>query len=276
MKTDKERQQSRKNMRDTKLQWVENPHPEGGALWEVVKLFLLFFLATHSIVLLASLTLGLTHPLTLIYLTLAAVVPVIVLGSAFLQFKRAEPDDLYLSNHAPWLFRIWAAFMANIALIVSVAFDTFPLILSALLIACVVIELMAYFTYRSYSDDMIREIMSERGTLSPVNENNEFWFINRGGDVGSDRLFIKGKWHLRLLYAVVYITPFAFVSGGKASGAIIAPSRRLRVILFSTASLWVVTLPDEACRCAWKESSEVRVKGAHSALPSKNGVQTRL
>ncbi|KDE39269.1 hypothetical protein ADINL_2398 [Nitrincola lacisaponensis] len=202
--------------------WIENPNPEFAGLWVGIKKFLGIFLVLHSIPLLLNLNLGLTHPLTLFNIALAVIFPTIILGSAFLQSQRPEPDDLYLSNLGTWILRLCFAFIANIALVVSIAFDIFPFIFSALLIACVVIELMAYLTYRSYSDDMIREIIEERKMFSPVNENNEFWFLNRGGDVGSDRLFIKGKWHLRLLYVLAYIAPFGVLSGGKAIGAYLA------------------------------------------------------
>ncbi|WP_036515031.1 hypothetical protein, partial [Nitrincola nitratireducens] len=211
--------QYNQNLNTTRPLWVKNPNSKTNELWVLVKKFLLFFIISHSIVILISLTLGLKHSLTLFYFSLTVLVPTAVLTSAIIQSKRAEPDDLLEINLATWLFRVFVMFGANIALIVSTAFDIFPLIFSALLIACVVIELMAYLTYRSYSDDMIREIIEERKMFSPVNENKEFWFLNRGGDVGSDRLFIKGKWHLRLLYVLAYIAPFGVLSGGKAIGA---------------------------------------------------------
>ncbi|EXJ09014.1 hypothetical protein D791_04062 [Nitrincola nitratireducens] len=172
-------------------------------------------------VFLISLILGLTHPLALFNIGLLFVVPAIVLVSAIFQSKRVEPDDLYLSNLGSWILRLVPAFGASVAFVVSIDFGVFPFIFSAFLIACIFIELLAYLTYRSYSDDMIREIIEERKMLSPVNENNEFWFLTRGGDVGSERLLIKGKWHLRLLYAVVYITPFVFISGGEINSAFI-------------------------------------------------------
>ncbi len=201
--------------------WVENPNPEFEPLWVKVKNILIFFLVIHSMVVLLSLTLGLKHPLTLLYLLMGLVIPALVLGSSYIQSKRSEPDDLYLSNLGTFVLRLFLYFGANIALIVSLGLGVFPFIFSALLISCIVIELLAYLTYRSYSDDMIREIIEERKMLSPVNENNEFWFLSRGGDVGSERLLIKGKWHLRLLYAVAYITPFVFISGGKINSAFI-------------------------------------------------------
>ncbi len=77
--------------------WVENPNPENAGLWVAVKFFLAIFLAFHSIPLLFSLILGLTHPLTLFNIGLLFVVPTIVLVSAIFQSKRVEPDDLYLT-----------------------------------------------------------------------------------------------------------------------------------------------------------------------------------
>ncbi|KDE39271.1 hypothetical protein ADINL_2400 [Nitrincola lacisaponensis] len=222
MKSNQELHQAPEDAFGTRPHWVKNPKSEIGSLKEVVKLFLVLFLVVQSIVLFTSFFIGLIHPLTLFNTALAVIVPSIVLGTAFLQSKRSDPDDLYISHLVTWGFRFLAAFGANIALIASINFDIFPFIFSALLIACVVIELMSYLTYRSYSDDMIREIIEERKMFSPVNENNEFWFLNRGGDVGSDRLFIKGKWHLRLLYVLAYIAPFGVLSGGKAIGAFLA------------------------------------------------------
>ena len=221
MKKEHELHQLSEGSNIARPRWVENAHSEIGGLKEVVKLFLVLFLVCHSMVFLISLILGLTHPLTLFNIGLLFVVPTIVLVSAIFQSKRVEPDDLYISKLVTWSFRLIIAFGANIAFIVSIDFGVFSVIFSAFLIACIVIELLAYLTYRSYSDDMIREIIEERKMLSPVNENNEFWFLTRGGDVGSERLLIKGKWHLRLFYAVVYITPFVFISGGKINSAFI-------------------------------------------------------
>ncbi|WP_036515067.1 hypothetical protein, partial [Nitrincola nitratireducens] len=168
-----------------RARWVENPNPEYAGLWVVVKFFLAIFLAFHSIPLLFSLILGLTHPLTLFNIGLLFFVPTIVLVSAIFRSKGEEPDDLYISNLSAWMLRLLIAFGANIAITISIDLGAFPFIFSALLISCIVIELLAYLTYRSYSDDMIREIIEERKMLSPVNENNEFWFLTRGGDVGS-------------------------------------------------------------------------------------------
>ena len=222
MKSDQKLYQAPNDVPVTKPYWINNPKPETDGLWKLVKNFLLFFVVTHLFVVLISITLGLEHPLTLFNFSLFFLVPIFVLMAVFFHTKRKLPDGLFEINLATWLFRIFVLFGANIALIVSVSFDVFPIIFSALLIACIGIELLAYLTYRSYSDDMIREIIEENKVLSPVNNNNEFWFLTRGGDVGSDRLFIKGKWHLRLFYVMVYIAPFGVVSGSKAIGAFLA------------------------------------------------------
>lgn len=214
--------QYNKNLDTSTPRWVENPNPETDGLWMLVKKFLLIFLLLQVIPISMSLFLGLTHPLTLLNFALLFIVPIIVIWTALLQSKRVYPNDLFVINLATWLLRLVVVFAANVAIIASITFDIFLFIFSALLIACVVIEVMAYLTYRSYSDDMIREIIEERKMFSPVNEKNEFWFLNRGGDVGSDRLFIKGKWHLRLLYVMAYIAPFGVFSGGKAIGAYLA------------------------------------------------------
>ncbi|RAU19579.1 hypothetical protein DN062_00380 [Nitrincola tibetensis] len=221
MKREHELHQLSEGSNIARPRWVKNAHSEIGGLKEVVKLFLVLFLVVQSIVLFISFFIGLTHPLTIFNSVVAIMGPCVVLGTALLQTKKSEPDDLYISNLVTWSFRLIIAFGANIALIVSIDFGVFPVIFNAFLIACIVIELLAYLTYCSYSDDMIREIIEERKMLSPVNENNEFWFLSRGGDVGSERLLIKGKWHLRLLYAVAYMTPFVFISGGKINSAFI-------------------------------------------------------
>lgn len=222
MKSVQETYQAPESLGSERPRWVENPNPEYDSLWIGVKNILIFFLAVHSLVLFANFFLEVMHPLTIVNIAFTMVVPIVVIGTAFLQSRKPVPDDLYLSNLGTLALRLFVYLGANVALILSISFGVFPLIFSALLIACIAIELLAYITYRSYSDDMVREIIEERKMFSPVNKNNEFWFLTRGGDVGSDRLFIKGKWHLRLLYVMVYIAPFGVVSGGKAIGAFLA------------------------------------------------------
>ncbi|WP_036515058.1 hypothetical protein, partial [Nitrincola nitratireducens] len=169
----------------TRPRWVENPNPEFEPLWVMVKNILIFFLAVHAMVLFGNFFLEVMHPLTIVNIAMTMIVPIVVISTAFLQSRKPEPDDLYLSNLGTLALRIFVYLGANVALILSISFGVFPIIFSALLIACIVIELLSYLTYRSYSDDMIREIIEERKMLSPVNENNEFWFLTRGGDVGS-------------------------------------------------------------------------------------------
>ena len=211
------------SLQEAQSRWVPNPNPEFEPLWPYVSKFIFLFLAVHGMSIIGSIaTLGLMHPLTLFFAVVAFFVPFVVIVTAVIQSKRDEPDDLYLAMLGPWYIRVVSAFLCSIALISSADSRIFILTLVTIIFAVLVIEVLAYLAFRSYSEQEVRKIISEHGLFSDINENNEFWFLNLGGDVGSDRLLIKSKWHLKVFFVIVYLTPLAFVGGGKLSDTLIA------------------------------------------------------
>ena len=216
-------EESRKSLKAARPIWIPNPAPDFKPLWPFVGHFIGFFIVTQGISLLTSLgVLGLPHPLTIVQLLLFVIVPIFTVMITYVQSMRGMPNEIYMAAMTPWVFRLFVLFGVNISLITSVTQGIFMQTFVVLLIASCVIELLAYMAYRSYDDKEIRIIIAEHGVFSDINGNNEFWVCSLGGDVGSDRLLIKSKWHLKVFYAMGAVAPLAFVSGGKIGAPILA------------------------------------------------------
>ena len=216
-------QKSRDAALAARPRWIPHPNPKYATLWRAVLYSIAFFLSAYVVLLLlpSSFAFGLSHPVTITCALITFFVPIIILTTAYIQFKRSEPDDMYLTMLGAWMFRLFIFALAGIALIISADRGFFTAVFIFHIIAFSIIEMLAYLAYRSYSGDQIREIIYEDKTFSDVNEDNEFWFLTRGGDVGADRLLIKSKWHLKVFYAVGAVAPLAFVSGAQISAPIV-------------------------------------------------------
>ena len=216
-------QKSRDAALAARPRWIPHPNPEYATLWRAVLMSIAFLLSASVVLLLlpSSFGFGLSHPVTITCAFITVFVPIVILVTAYIQFKRSEPDDMYLTRLGAWVFRLVIFAAAGVALLMAADRGFFTIVIIFQIVLILLIEMLAYLAYRSYSDDQIREIIYENKTFSDVNENNEFWFLMRGGDVGADRLLIKAKWHLKLFYAMAAVTPLAFVAGGKISGIVV-------------------------------------------------------